>query len=244
MRRKRFAVCVVYGLAILCMLTLRKGTVHAGTVIDQEMTDIWGKRSGTVLFYAKKRLRIDQKDGILSTIIDFRKDRILVLDHGSRSYVDYPFSTWEKLISQTRRAQKHPKRRRIRVEPAGTERNINGFRTALIRVFADDVLTQETWVTQDVDMEDMLETIKESVDRLTSIPKTGEWEENQEIYRQIKKWGFPILTIEYRRYAGKTLKEITEVMGIQQKRLDRHLFDVPAGYIRRKPQAISRGTEK
>ncbi len=227
MKKKRF---IIWGLVIVGMFILSEGAVKAGTVIDQEMTDIWGKQGGSLLFYSKKKLRIDQKDGRLSTIMDFKNDQIVILDHASKSYVEYPFSLWEKQVSQKIEPRNRQKRE-IRVEPTGAEKHVNGFMTRQIQIFIDGVLFQDTWVTQDVDLEEMLETIKE-VSRLSSSSK-ADVKEKEEIYQRIKKWGFPIFTTEYRRFSGKTLTEITEVKGIKTRNLGSDVFTPPRGYIKR-----------
>ena len=227
MRRRPF---VIWGLVIVGILLLSGRALKAGTVIDQEMTDIWGKQGGSLLFYSKKKLRIDQKDGRLSTIMDFKNDQIVILDHGSKSYVEYPFSLWEKQVSQKIDSRTRQKRE-IRVEPTGAEKNINGFMTRQIQIFIDGVLFQDTWVTQDVDLGEMLETIKE-VSRLSSSSK-ADVKEKEEIYHKIKKWGFPIFTTEYRRFSGKILTEITEVKGIETRNLSTDLFTPPREFIKR-----------
>ena len=229
MMRKRAVFC---GLAVLTMLVLPETVCKAGTVIDQDMIDQWGKETGSVLFYSKKRLRIDQKDGKLSTIMDFKKDRIVILDHVSKSYIEYPFSTWEELVSQQIGTQKERKKREIRVESTGAEKEINGFKTIQINVFMDDFLTQDNWVTKDVDLDDMLRTLKQSVDRLSGISE-AEREENEEIYQNVKKWGFPILTTEYRRFSGETLKEVTEIKSIETRKLGNDIFTPPKQYRKR-----------
>lgn len=229
MRRKS---SVTWGLVVLGIVFLSASTIRAGTVIDQEMIDMWGKRSGFVLFYSKKRLRIDQKDGELSTIMDFGKDRIVILHHVSKTYIEYPFSTWEKQVSQKMESQRNADKREIRVQSTGAEKVINGFKTRQIQVFIDGVLFQDNWVTQDVDLEDMLAAIKKGAGRLGGLSK-AQVEETEEIYHKIKEWGFPILTTEYHQFYGKSLKEVTEVKRIETGRLNSHLFTRPRGYTQR-----------
>ncbi len=229
MNRKHFLVC---GLVIVGLLVLPERAVKAGTVIDQDMVDIWGKKSGLVLSYSKKRLRIDQKDGRLSNIMDFRRNRIVILDHISRSYIEYSLSAWEKRVSQRMRSQRRDQKREIRVEPTGAEKEINGFKTRQIRVFIDGVLFQDNWVTQDVDLEEMLKTIKKGVGRLSGVSK-AEMKEMEEIYHKTSEWGFPILTNEYRQFSGKTLREVTEVKRIETQDLADRLFTPPKGYRQR-----------
>jgi hypothetical protein len=223
---------MVLGLLMIGALALTEGAVKGGTVIDQDMIDIWGKKTGSVLFYSGKRLRVDQKDGKLSTIMDFKKNRIIILDHVTKSYVEYPFSTWEQQVSKALTRQDKPHQREIRVEPTGAERDINGFKTRQIQVFIDGVLFQDDWVTRDVNLEDMLNAIKGATNRLSGL-SNAEREENEEIYRKIKAWGFPILTSEYREVFGKTLKEIIEVRGVEEQRLNPDLFLPPSRYTKR-----------
>jgi len=231
MAKNRFVASILTGAVVLIVWV---GVVFGGTVIDQNMIDVWGKKSGLTLFYANKRLRIDQKDGRLSTIMDFRKNRIVILDHGSKSYVAYPFSVWEKMVTQNMGIKHQQTKRTIRVEPTGAEKTINGFQTQQIHVFIDDYLFQQIWVTQDVDLRDMLETVRKAVGRRSGFSKT-EMEEKEEIYHKISEWGFPILTYEYQQTGGKTLQEIIEVKRIETQKLNSRLFDPPKEYTERKP---------
>lgn len=223
---------ISWALIVLATVFLLEGAARAGTIIDQDMIDIWGKKSGLVLSYSKKRLRIDQKDGKLSTIIHFRNNRILILDHLSKTYITYPFSKWEKEVSQRIKGQKATERREIRVEPTGEERTINNFGTRQIHVFIDGVLFQNIWLTRDVDLEGMLKAMENGLGRLSGLPK-AEMEEREEIYTKVKEWGFPILIIEYREAFGKTLEEVTEVNRIESRNLDGELFTPPKSYVLR-----------
>jgi hypothetical protein len=80
----------------------------------------------------------------------------------------------------------------------------------------------------------MLEAIKKGAGRLSGFSR-AETGENEEIYNKIKRWGFPILTIEYRNVYGKTLREVTEVKRIETRTLDSHLFHAPTDYTKRNP---------
>lgn len=220
------------GLLFPAIAFLSAGTVRAGTVIDQNMTDVWGKKSGLVLYYSKKRLRIDQKDGRLSTIIHFRNDRILILDHTSKTYIAHPLSKWQKQVSQKIGRRETGPKRDIRVVPTGAEKNINGFETKHIQVFIDGVLFQDIWATQDVDLEEMFTAIKKGLGRLSGSSQ-AEMEEKEEIYQKVKESGFPILTTEYQAVFGKTLKEITEVKQIETRKLSSKLFAAPRDYTLR-----------
>ncbi len=101
-------------------------------------------------------------------------------------------------------------------------------------MFIEGVLFQDSWVTQEVDLEEMLSAIKKGAGGLGSVSR-GEMEEREEIYNAVKEWGFPILTTEYRMVYGKTLKEVTEVKRIDTGKLDLDLFTPPREYRQRTP---------
>ena len=229
MTGNRCVVLIVMGMSLLFLWT---GVLLAGTVIDQNTIDGYGKKSGLRLSYANKRLRIDQKDGRLSIIMDFRKRRIVTLDHGSKSYVADSFSVWEKKVAQTMETKKRTRKRTIRIETTGATKKLNGFHTHEIHLFIDDRLFQKIWVTQDADLRDMLETVRKAFGRLGGFSKT-EMQEKEEIYHKVSEKGFPILTYEYQQVSGQDLEEITEVKRIETKTLDSRLFDPPATYRER-----------
>jgi len=231
MTGNRCVLLILMGVSILLLWT---GVLLGGTVIDQNMIDIYGKNSGLTLFYANKMLRIDQKDGRLSTIMDFKKKRMVILDHGSKSYVAYPFSVWKKKVAQTIETKKGARKRTIRVEPTGAKKKLNGFQTQEIHLFIDDRLFQKKWVTQDVDLKDMLETVRKAFGRLSGFSKI-EMQEKEEIYHKVSKRGVPILTYEYQQVGGRDFKEVTEIKRVETKKLDSRLFSPPATYTERKP---------
>ncbi|MBW2057676.1 MAG: DUF4412 domain-containing protein [Deltaproteobacteria bacterium] len=223
---------IALGLVALVLSILPAFPAGGGTFIDQDTIDIWGRKQGLVLYYSKGRLRIDQKDGRLSTIMNFAENRIVVLDHLSKSYVEYPLSRWKRRVSQRMKGTGSYQRREVRVEPTGQEKVINGFRTRRIRVMIGGVLFQESWVTRDVELGDMLRAIRKGAGTPSGLSK-AQMEEKEEIYEKVSQWGFPILTVEYRILSGKTLTETTEVNAIATRKLGNRLFTPPKGYTRR-----------
>ena len=158
----------------------------------------------------------------------------MILDHASKTYVTYPISEWEQEVSQGMGTGEHVHKREVRVEATGAQRVINGFKTRQIHVYLDDFLYQDSWVTQDVDLQEMLTAVKKGIGQLSGF-SDSEMEEKEELYQKVSAWGFPILTNEYRQIGGKILKEMTIVKRIDTQRLKSRLFHPPKGYRKRTP---------
>lgn len=202
---------------------------RAGVVINQVMKDREGRASTVVLYFSGERLRTDDEEGGLTTIMDFKGDRMVMIDHRSKSYVETKFSQWEKEVTQRFKENLpaiKPRMRRIVVRRAGETATINGFRTEKVQVFADGELIEENWVTREVDMAEV-EKVMEKV--ATGFSK--EMNEGREIYDKLKPYGFPILIKDYTIAPGLGM-DVLEVKKLEKKELKEEVFSPPSGYQR------------
>jgi len=94
----------------------------------------------------------------LTTIMDLKGDRIILIDHPSKKYLSMTLSVWEKeMAKQLRKDQPflRSNERAITVRRFGETANINGFKTEKIEVLAGTELIEEHWMTRDVDMSEV-----------------------------------------------------------------------------------------
>ncbi len=64
----------------------------AGVVVEQVMRDREGNASKVFLYFSENKFRTDHPDGSMTTIIDFQGDRMVMIDHQSKHYVEIKFS--------------------------------------------------------------------------------------------------------------------------------------------------------
>jgi hypothetical protein len=210
----------------------------AGVVIEQVMKDRDGRASKVFLYFSENQFRTDHPEGGLTTIIDFGGDRMVMIDHQSKNYVDIKFSRWEKEIAERLKRETPsitPKARKIIVKRAGETAVINGFRTEKIQIFADEELIEENWVTWDVEMRDV-EKVMEKVAQGFSKEFRLEMKEGQEIYEKLKPYGFPILIKDYTITYGLGSMDVLEVKRLERKELKDEVFLPPAGYQKVVPE--------
>ena len=96
----------------------------AGVMIDQVMKDREGTSSRVTLYFSGERLRTDDVDHGLSTIMDFKGDRMVMVDHRSKNYIEVRFSQWEEEVGEQLKKglpAVRPKMRRIVVRRAGKQ---------------------------------------------------------------------------------------------------------------------------
>ena len=206
----------------------------AGVMIDQVMKDREGTSSRVTLYFSGERLRTDDVDHGLSTIMDFKGDRMVMVDHRSKNYIEVKFSQWEKgMAEQLKKGLPavRPKMRRIVVRRAGETATINGFRTEKVEVFADGERIEENWVTRDVDMSE-IEKVMERVSKGFSMEFRNQVAEGREIYEKLKPYGFPIVVKDYAIIDGSEGLSVVEVKKLEQKELNEELFLPPKGYER------------
>lgn len=210
----------------------------AGVVIEQIMKDMEGRASKVVLYYAEEKFRTDDEEKGMTTIIDFQGDRMVMIDHRSKHYIQVKFTQWEKEVAE--RLKKDfpsvkPEKRKVIVKNTGETATINGFRTEKVQVFADEELIEENWMTRDVEMKEF-EKVMEKVARGFSKDFQVEMKEGQEIYEKLRSYGYPILVKDYAITYGLGGIDVSEVKKMEKRELKDEVFLPPKDYKRIVPE--------
>jgi hypothetical protein len=229
---------VAGGLLIFLLFILPFQECNAGVVIEQVVKDRDGKASKVFLYFSMERLRTGDGESGLTTIIDFKDDRLVMIDHRSKSYVETKLSQWEKEVSK-RLKKENPdiktKARKVVVTKTGETAIINGFRTEKIQILADGKLIEENWVTRDMDMGE-IEKVMDRVAQGFSKEFRSEMKEGREIYEKLKPYGFPILIKDYTITHGLGAIDVLEIEKLERKDLKEDVFLPPPGYQRIIPE--------
>jgi Domain of unknown function (DUF4412) len=216
-----WAVFLISASILLCQESI------AGIFIEQVMKDKDGMASRVEIYFSGERLRTDHLQGGLTTIMDLGEDRMVMIDHRSRSYVEVKFSQWEKEVSARLKQEGpalSPKAGKITVRRPGETTTINRFKAEKIEIYAGGELIEESWVTRDVDME--------GIDKLMERAARG-LEMNQEggeIHEKLKGYGFPVLVRDHAVSHGLGPVDVLEVKKIEKKELKDEVFAPPTGY--------------
>jgi hypothetical protein len=168
----------------------------------------------------------------MSTIMDFKEDRLVMIDHESKRYVEVKLSQWEKEVARRLKRESpgvKPKEKKIVVRKTGKTAVINGFQTEQIEILADGELIEENWVTRDVEMKE-IEKVMDRVAQGFSKDFQREMKEGREIYEKLKPYGFPILIKDHMIAYGLGAIDRVEVKKIEKKELKDEVFLPPAGY--------------
>ncbi len=204
----------------------------AGVMVEQVVRDRDGGPSKVLIYLSDHRFRTDHLEGGLSTIMDFKEDRLVMIDHQSKRYVEVKLSQWEKEVA--RRLKKEspgvkPKEKKIVVRKTGRTAVINGFQTEQVEILAEGELIEENWVTRDVEMKE-IEKVMDRVAQGFSKDFQREMKEGREIYEKLKPYGFPILIKDHTITYGLGAIDRVEVKKIEKKELKDEVFLPPAGY--------------
>ena len=235
---KKMMISAISGSLILVFFTFLSSEGLAGVVIEQGVKDSEGRLSKVVLFFSGDRFRTDHPESGQTTIIDFGRDRIVLVDHPSKSYVDVKFSLWEKEIAKRLRQSGlgvKSKQRKITVRKTGDTAIINGFSTEKVEVRADGELIEENWMTREVDMKEV-ERIMEKVATGFTKGFKAEMKEGREIYEKLKPYGFPLLVKDYTISYGLGAMEVLEVKKLERRDLSEDLFSAPKDYRKISPE--------
>jgi hypothetical protein len=210
----------------------------AGVVIEQVVRDREGNASKVIMYFSESRFRSDHPNGGLTTMIDFKEDRMVMIDHISKHYVEVKFSKWEREVAERLKKSvpdTEPKSRKIVIKKTGQTSTLNGFRTEKVQIIADGELIEENWVTRDVALEEV-EKVMDKVALGFSKQFKTEMKEGREIYEKIKTLGFPILVKDYTIAHGLGGIDVLEVKKIEKKELKDEVFLPPKGYQRIIPE--------
>jgi hypothetical protein len=231
-----------WGFIPILLLILMVQECLAGVVIEQVVRDREGNASKVFLYFSESKFRTDHPEAGMTTIIDFKGDRMVMIDHPSKHYVEVKFSQWESEVA--RRLKKslpgtQATSRKIVVKKTGEASILNGFPTEKVQIFADGELIEENWVTRDA----ALEEVQEVMDKVTlgfSKEFKTEMKEGREIYDKIKVFGYPILVKDYAITHGLGGVDVLEVKKIEKRELKDEVFLPLKGYQRVIPEPSKR----
>ena len=226
-------------LIVLVVLFLWIHRSAAGTVIEQQVKDREEKPTQVTLYFSENQLRTDHPESGLTTILDFKNDQIILIDHRSKNYLSMKLSQWEKeTAKQLKKSNPSvpPKERIITVRSYGETATINGFKTEKVQVLADGELIEEHSMTKDIDMKEV-DQVMEKAAQGFSKELPSELKEGREIHQKLKPYGFSILVKDYAITSGLKAIDILEVKKIERKELKKEIFLPPAGYERIVPQS-------
>jgi hypothetical protein len=211
----------------------------AGVVIEQVVKDREGNASRVFIYFSENKFRSDHPDGSLTTIIDFKEDRMVMIDHLSKRYVEVKYSQWQREVAERLKQPApgpQPKSKKIVVKKTAEKAVINGFQTEKVQIIADGELIEENWVTRDVALEDV-EKVMDRVSLEFSREFKAEMKEGREIYEKVKALGFPILVKDYTLTYGLGDANVLEVKRMEKKELDDEVFLPPKGYQKMIPES-------
>ena len=227
-----------WGLIVFLFSMLMFQECLAGVVVEQVMRDREGNASKVLLYFSENKFRTDHPDSSMTTIIDFQGDRMVMIDHRSKHYVEIKFSLWEKEVAEQLKKSApslKAKLRKIEVKRTGETAIINNFQTEKVQIFADGELVEENWVTRDVEMKDV-ERLMEKVALGFSKEFKTEMKEGREIYEKLKPHGYPVLIKDYSIAYGLGGIDVLEVKKMGRKELKDEMFLPPSGYQKIMPE--------
>ena len=221
-------------LFIGALLLSAPGEGLSGVVVEQVVRDKDGTPSKALLYFSDYRFRTDHQEAGMTTILDLKKDGLVMIDHQSKSYVEVKLSEWEREVAKRLKDESpgiKPRERKIVVRKTDKKAVINGFQTEQIEVLADGELIEENWMTRDVEMKEIEQVMDRVADR---FPKDFrlEMKEGREIYEKLKPYGFSILIKDHAITYGLRAIDRVEVKKIEKKELKDDVFLPPAGYQR------------
>jgi len=226
-------ITLFLGIALVSLFGV--GVSHecfGGMVVEEVHKDQAGRASKILRYFSGNQFRTDDSETGLTVVIDFENDRMVMIDHRSKSFIETKFSQWEREVAERLKKESpavQPKSRRIDVRKTGETTTLNGFQTEKIEIWADRELIEENWVTRDVEIKD-IESVMGKVAQGFSKDFRLEMKEGREIYEKLKSYGFPILIKDCTLTHGLGGIDVLEVKKIEKKELKEDVFLPPIDY--------------
>jgi hypothetical protein len=231
-------ILLLMGSFVILLSTFLFQECIAGVVVEQVVRDREGSPSKVFLYISDNRFRTDHPDGGLATILNFKEDRLVMIDHRSKSYIEVKLSKWEREVARRLKEQSpgvRPMERKMIVRRTGRTAVINGFQTEQIEILADNELIEENWVTRNEETK-AIEKVMDLVAQGFSKDFKLEMREGREIYEKLKPYGFPILIKDYTMTPGLGAVDRVEVKKMEKRELNDEVFLPPADYHKVVPE--------
>ena len=228
--KRKILFFLILSVAVILLAAPGKGL--AGVAVEQVVRDRDGAPSKALLYFSDHQFRADHGEGGMSTILDFKEDRLVMIDHRSRSYVEVKLSLWEREVAKRLKKESpglRPKDRKITVKRTGRTAVINGFQTEQVEIWAEGELIEENWVTRDVEMKE-IQQVMDRVAQGFSKDFRREMKEGLEIHEKLKPYGFPVLVKDYGISSGLGAIDRVEVKKMEKKDLKEDVFLPPPDY--------------
>ncbi len=223
---------------MIAAVFLKAATSFGAVIIEQQVRDQDGKPSQVLIYCSENKLRTDYPEGGLTTILDFRNDRILLVDHRSKNYVETGLTQWEKEVSKNLKKENPGLRateRKITVKRTGETATIHGFGAEKVQVLADGQLVEEHWMTKDILFAEV-NAIMEKAAFPLSRELGSQLKEGREIHEKLRPYGFSIVVKDYEATYGVKGTEVIEIKRVEKKELKDEVFQPPKGYERITPK--------
>jgi hypothetical protein len=217
---------------IAALLLHVSGEGFAGVVVEQVVRDRDGTPSKALLYISDHQYRADRQETGMTTIMDFKEDRLVMIAHRSKSYVEVKLSLWEKEMAKRLKKESpglRPTERKITVKRTGRTAVINGFQTEEIQVLAEGELIEENWVTRDVEMKE-IQQVMDRVVKEFSRDYRPEMKEGLEIHEKLRPYGYPVLVKDHAITYGLGALDRVEVKKMEKRELKEDVFLPPPDY--------------
>jgi len=209
----------------------------AGVYIEEVNRDL-ERTTKIIRYFSENQFRTDIPEYGLTTIVDFKGDRMVMIYHKVKRYEEIRFSQWEKMESEKAKKsmlRTKPKTKKIVVRNTGETAVINGFRTEKIQLIVDGELVEENFMTKDVNIGEV-EKVMGKVAKIFMKEFRKEMTEGQEIYDKLKPHGFPVLIKDYTLTYGLSPVSVMEIIKLEKKELGDEIFYPPSDYQRIVPE--------
>lgn len=209
----------------------------AGVYIEEINRDL-ERVTKVIRYFSNHQFRTDLPEYGVSTIIDFKNDRMTIIYHPIKRYEEIRFSQWEKgEAERVKKSQKEKERRgrKVEVRNTGEVAIINGFRTEKVQLFIDGELVEENYMTKEIEAGEM-EKVMERIAKLFMKDLRREMREGQEIYMKLKAHGFPVLIKDYQLTYGLSPIVVMEIIKFEKREFKEEVFLPPPNYQRIPPK--------
>lgn len=214
-------------LLIAILLTSYCASAEAAWVFTQKETAGSGKTMNTTMTFGKNAIRTDIPDAQTSSLMNFAADKMYLLHHGQKMYMEMVISTMKAQLQQMlARAGQNKDKSTLTVKETGERKKIAGFESEKLVIMNGGKPSGEIWITKEIKDKDVFDVYR----RFFELTGSQGAKPGEDLIAGLQKaitLGFP-MKISIKTNSGDAVEQ--EVTSVTQKEVKAEAFLPPKDY--------------
>ena len=218
---------LVIFIATICCLMLLSQLAWGAWIIEQKQTMGKGIMVKSVMTFGDSAIRTDIPDRQSTTIMDFAKKKIYIIQHAQKMYMEMPLNMMKENVKKNlAEKRKNQAGDVIATKSTGEHKTIAGYDCEKIIMAKNGKKVGELWITSKLSKKSILKLYK----KFFNLTGAQEPNSNDAVLEGLKKGlakGFPMRSVFKDEQGNEASSEVT---AIKQKKMAKSFFMPPKNY--------------